>query len=100
MPISPTWTKAADLASHVKTEQVPAKVKAAGAVTSLSALSGIASVDLVKGEQLVDTRFAAVAESAACCPDEPFPQPTAAAATKQAMAKRYVRSMWVSHASV
>ncbi len=56
-------TPASDLASHVKTEQVPAKVKAAGAVSTLSGLSGIATVDLVKGEQLVNTRFAAVATS-------------------------------------
>jgi pilus assembly protein CpaB len=57
-------TKSSDLASHVKTEQVPAKVKAAGAVTSISELNGtVASVSLIKGEQLVNTRFAAVAAS-------------------------------------
>jgi pilus assembly protein CpaB len=56
-------TPASDVASHVKTEQVPAKVKAAGAVTTVSGLTGIATVDLVKGEQLVNTRFAAVAAS-------------------------------------
>ncbi|MGD9798075.1 MAG: Flp pilus assembly protein CpaB [Acidimicrobiia bacterium] len=64
-------TPAADLADHVKTEKVPAKVKAEGAVTSVESLIGkIAAVDLVHGEQVVSTRFATVAESGrAAAPD-------------------------------
>jgi pilus assembly protein CpaB len=64
-------TPASELASHVKTEQVPAKVKSAGAVTSIQELgSSVASVGLVTGEQLVNTRFAAVAASGrAAAPD-------------------------------
>ncbi len=64
-------TKSSDLASHVKTEQVPAKVKAAGAITSIAELNGtVASVNLIKGEQVVNTRFAAVAASGrAAAPD-------------------------------
>jgi pilus assembly protein CpaB len=57
-------TPSADLAGKFTTEKVPAKVKAEGAVASLADLSGtVAAVDLVEGEQLVGTRFAAIAES-------------------------------------
>jgi len=46
------------LAGLVAQETVPAKSKAAGAVTSLADLAGkVASVDLVPGEQLISGRF-------------------------------------------
>ncbi len=52
-------TRAEEIGERVRRETVPVKVKAAGAVTSLSSLSGqVAVVDLVPGEQLVTTRFA------------------------------------------
>jgi pilus assembly protein CpaB len=51
-------TPAEELDSSVAVEQVPTKVKAFGAVASLPALAGqVAAVDLVPGEQLVETRF-------------------------------------------
>ena len=54
-------TSADAIAAKVKLEKVPAKVKAAGAVSSLSELGGqVAVVDLLAGEQLVQTRFATV----------------------------------------
>lgn len=47
-----------ELADLVRTETVPAKVRAAGAVESLTDLEGqVAAVDLVPGEQLLGTRF-------------------------------------------
>jgi len=55
-------TKAEDLSSKVKTEQVPGKVVAQGAVADLRALNGlVAGADLFPGEQLVQSRFAAAA---------------------------------------
>lgn len=58
----PKGTPADSIGNKVKLEQVPAKVKAIGAVSSLGALSGqVAVVDLLPGEQLVQTRFAAAA---------------------------------------
>lgn len=52
-------TPASQLGEHVRTEQVPAKVRADGAVTDLAAVDGkVASVDLVPGEQLLTDRFA------------------------------------------
>jgi pilus assembly protein CpaB len=52
-------TKVADIGDSVDTKQVPAKVRADGAVTDLGDLDGelVAAVDLVEGEQLVATRF-------------------------------------------
>lgn len=56
-------TPAADLADAVKTTEVPAKVRAAGAADDLADLEGLqAAVDLVPGEQLVTARFASAAE--------------------------------------
>jgi pilus assembly protein CpaB len=53
-------TPAAEIAKSVKTEHVPAKVRAVGAVGSLKALSGkYAAVELLPGEQLVADRFVA-----------------------------------------
>ncbi|MFQ5948645.1 MAG: Flp pilus assembly protein CpaB [Acidimicrobiia bacterium] len=53
-------TPANELQGKVRTEQVPAKVQAAGAVATLADLEGqVAVVDLVPGEQVVSTRFAA-----------------------------------------
>ena len=54
-------TAAEAIGSKVRLEKVPAKVKATGAVSSLKTLAGqVAVVDLMPGEQLVQTRFAVV----------------------------------------
>ncbi len=46
------------LHSKVKLEQVPAKVRAAGAVTNLTAIKGeVAEIDIADGEQLLASRF-------------------------------------------
>ena len=51
-------TPAEELEASVAVEQIPTKVRALGAVTSLPALAGrVAAVDLLPGEQLVETRF-------------------------------------------
>lgn len=55
-------TPAEEIAGNVVTEQVPAKVRADGAITDLDDLDGkVATVDLLPGEQLVVERFAAEA---------------------------------------
>lgn len=55
-------TKGDDLGAKVRSESIPSKVKAAGAVSSLDTLAGkVALVDLVPGEQLVSTRFGTAA---------------------------------------
>ena len=60
----PKGTKAEDLTAQVKTEQVPSKVVAEGAVADLRALNGlVAGADLLPGEQLVQSRFSAAAAS-------------------------------------
>lgn len=54
----PSGTAAEDISGLVGVEQVPVKVQAAGAVTSLPVLAGqVVAVDLVPGEQLVTSRF-------------------------------------------
>lgn len=54
----PAGTPAEDLDDFVTVEEIPAKVRATGAVESLPALAGrVTAVDLVPGEQLVDTRL-------------------------------------------
>jgi pilus assembly protein CpaB len=54
----PSGTPGEDLDELVTVEQVPTKVRAEGAVESLPSLAGrVAAVDLLPGEQLVDTRF-------------------------------------------
>jgi pilus assembly protein CpaB len=54
----PGGTPAEDLDALVEVEQVPTKVRAEGAVDSLPSLSGlVAAVDLLPGEQLVESRF-------------------------------------------
>lgn len=51
-------TAAEEITGLVGIEQVPTKIQADGAVTSLPALAGlVAAVDLVPGEQLVASRF-------------------------------------------
>jgi pilus assembly protein CpaB len=52
-------TKAADIGDLVDSKQVPAKVRADGAVTDLGDLDdeSVAAVELVPGEQLVASRF-------------------------------------------
>jgi pilus assembly protein CpaB len=52
-------TPAEDIEEHLTLEQVPAKVRADGAVNKLAELEGkVAAVDLLPGEQLVRDRFA------------------------------------------
>jgi pilus assembly protein CpaB len=54
----PAGTPGEELASYVSVEEVPTKVRAAGAVDSLPSLAGkVAAVDLVSGEQVVDGRM-------------------------------------------
>jgi len=61
----PKGTKAEAIAGMVKTEQVPAKVAASGALASTASVAGrVAAVDILPGEQLVQSRFASVAEVA------------------------------------
>jgi pilus assembly protein CpaB len=51
-------TPAEDLGDAVATEEVPAKVRAEGAIVDLDAVEGmVTTVDLVPGEQLVTERF-------------------------------------------
>jgi len=62
----PKGTRAEDVTAKVRTEQVPAKVVAQGAVADLRALNGlVAGGDLLPGEQLVQSRFAAAAAATA-----------------------------------
>lgn len=61
----PRGTKAEDITDKVKTEQVPTKVMAKGAVATLTPLSGrVSAVDLLPGEQVVQTRFALPTDAA------------------------------------
>ncbi len=55
----PKGTKAEDIAAKVRTEQVPTKVMANGALATLGPIAGrVSAVELLPGEQLVQTRFA------------------------------------------
>ena len=55
----PKGTRAEDIAGKVKTEHVPSKVMANGALATLGPIAGrVSAVDLLPGEQLVQTRFA------------------------------------------
>lgn len=57
-------TKGEDVAGMVKSERVPAKVAATGAVSSTGTLAGhVAVVDLLPGEQLVQGRFSPAASA-------------------------------------
>lgn len=61
----PAGTDAAALTGRVRTEQVPAKVQAAGSVSDLDAVAGkVTTVDLLPGEQLTTARFAEPAQFA------------------------------------
>lgn len=52
----PKGTKAEDVSSKVTTEQLPTKVVAEGAMSTMRPIAGqVSSVDLVPGEQLVGT---------------------------------------------
>jgi pilus assembly protein CpaB len=58
-------TAAADLEGSVRVVQVPARTRAAGAVSDIEDLGDLhASVDLVPGEQVVKARFAAAGAAA------------------------------------
>lgn len=59
-------TPADQIQSRVKSEKVPAGLRADGAVTSLTGLAGkVAAVDLLPGEQLVTGRFVLPGSAAA-----------------------------------
>lgn len=59
----PAGTAGADIESFVTIEQIPVKVQADGAVGNLPSIaSRVAAVDLLPGEQLLDTRFVAPAD--------------------------------------
>ncbi len=61
----PAGTSADELEDYVTVELVPAKVQPVNSVQSLQRLSGrVAAVDLVVGEQLVDSRFVEPADAA------------------------------------
>jgi pilus assembly protein CpaB len=65
----PKGTKAEDIASNVRLEQVPTKVVTRDALTSTGALAGkVAAVDLLPGEQLVPSRFSSPAEAQGIAP--------------------------------
>ena len=54
----PAGTKDSELASKVKREQVPVRVRAEGAVSNLDQVDGlVTSIALLPGEQLATTRF-------------------------------------------
>ncbi|HVL05597.1 MAG TPA: Flp pilus assembly protein CpaB [Acidimicrobiales bacterium] len=60
----PKGTKAEDITSSLRMEQVPVKIATREALTSTSPLAGkVAAVDLLPGEQLVSTRFTSPAEA-------------------------------------
>ena len=59
----PAGTPGSEVDDYVVIEQVPVKIQAEGSVDSLPSLATlVAAVDLVPGEQLVDTRFITRAE--------------------------------------
>lgn len=59
----PAGTPGVDIEDFVAIEQVPVKVQAAGAVSSLPSIANrVAAVDLLPGEQLIDTRFVTPAD--------------------------------------
>lgn len=61
--VVPKGTKAEAMAAKVKTEAVPAKVAAKGAVGDLASVADkVTAVELVPGEQVVQSRFAAANE--------------------------------------
>lgn len=65
----PKGTRAEDVTAKVKTEQIPSKVVTQGAVADLRALSGlVAGGDLLPGEQVVQSRFAAAAATGIAVP--------------------------------
>jgi pilus assembly protein CpaB len=61
----PAGTSAIEIEDYVTVELVPAKVQPVNSVQSLQRLAGrVAAVDLVVGEQLVDSRFVEPADAA------------------------------------
>jgi pilus assembly protein CpaB len=60
----PAGTPANELTGKVRRERVPAKVQANGAIARLGEINGsVAQIDLVPGEQLLKSRFAAPGSS-------------------------------------
>lgn len=61
----PKGTKAEDIGAKVQLEQVPAKIMAKDAVSSITSLAGkVTVVDLLPGEQLVPARFGTTEQAA------------------------------------
>ncbi|MGI9598835.1 MAG: Flp pilus assembly protein CpaB [Acidimicrobiales bacterium] len=61
----PSGTPGKEIEESIVVEQVPAKVRALGAVESLPSVVGkVAAVDLQPGEQLIDSRFVDLSEFA------------------------------------
>ncbi len=59
-------TPADQLHSKVKLEQVPAKVRASGAVTDLASIKGkVAGIDIASGEELLSARWVSADQQAA-----------------------------------
>lgn len=66
----PRGTKAEDISSSLRMEQVPVKIATKDALTSTTPLAGkVASVDLLPGEQLLSTRFTSAAEAQGIAPN-------------------------------
>jgi pilus assembly protein CpaB len=62
-------TRAEDMASKVRTEQVPAKVVPDGAVAQIGAIAGrVSDIDLLAGDQLVQSRFTAAGSGKVAAP--------------------------------
>lgn len=60
----PRGTKSEDITPMVKAQQVPVSVVAQGAIASIGPIAGrVSAVDLLPGEQLVQSRFAAPGEA-------------------------------------
>ena len=60
----PKGTKAEDITSSLRMEQVPVKIATKDALATTTPLAGkVAAVDLLPGEQLVSTRFTTAAEA-------------------------------------
>jgi pilus assembly protein CpaB len=66
----PKGTKAEDISSRVRLEQVPSKVATKDALSTTVGLAGkVAAVDLLPGEQLVPSRFSTPAEAQGIAPN-------------------------------
>ena len=66
----PKGTKAEDITSNLRMEQIPVKVATKDALATTGPLAGkVATVDLLPGEQLLSSRFATSAEAMGIAPN-------------------------------